>query len=115
MWVNLVTINYKEIGKRIRICRKERNFRQNELAELTELSNNYLSNIENGHSIPSIEALLRICEALSVTPDFLLLGSAKKDDIPAEIFDNLRLCNSESLEIISDIVDTFVKRDNQVK
>ena len=105
-------IDYIEIGARIRDKRKDLKLKQNELAEKAELSNNYLSNIENGHSVPSLEALVRICNALGTTPDFILLGNIRDGDVPMNIIDNLRLCSDKSLEIISDIVDSFVEHDN---
>ena len=50
------------------------NLKQNELSEMLGISNNYLSNIENGHSIPSLEIFSDICVKLKITPDLLLLG-----------------------------------------
>lgn len=105
----LVIIDYIEIGTRIRNKRKELGLRQNELAEMSELSNNYLSNIENGHSVPSFEALVRVCNALGTTPDYILLGNMRSDNVPMNIIDNLRLCSDEGLKVISDIVDSFVR------
>ncbi|MBQ8783611.1 MAG: helix-turn-helix transcriptional regulator [Clostridia bacterium] len=108
-------INYIEIGARIRERRKALKLKQNELAEMAELSNNYLSNIENGHSVPSLEALVRLSTALKTTPDFILLGNIRSNNVALNIADNLQLCSEESLEIISDIVASFVKHDNLSK
>lgn len=52
-------INYKELGERIAKRRKVLNLTQDDVAEATGLSNNHISNIENNHSIPSIETLLK--------------------------------------------------------
>ena len=46
------------------------------LAEKAEITNNFLSHIERSYSIPSLETLVRICDALGVTPDAVLLGTA---------------------------------------
>lgn len=48
-------VDYKKIGVRIAQRRKEIKMKQNTLAEKTNLSNNHISNIENGYSVPSIE------------------------------------------------------------
>lgn len=110
-----MTINYIEIGARIRSRRKELRLKQNELAEMAELSNNYLSNIENGHSIPSLEAIVRLCAALNTTPDYILLGCIRQNNVSLNIIDNLKLCSEKSLGIISDIILSFVKSDNAIK
>ena len=107
----ILIVNYYEIGLRIRTRRKEMRLKQNELAELADLSNNYLSNIENGRSIPSIEVLVRICGVLKITPDYLLLGVLRPNNVPLNIINNLQLCSETSLEIMSEIVSAFVKHD----
>ena len=50
-------IDYNLLGRRIARLRKERRLTQDKLSEKAEISNNYLSNIENGRSIPSLETL----------------------------------------------------------
>lgn len=103
-------VDYKNIGIRISQRRRELKMKQNQLAELTDLSNNHISNIENGHSIPSLETLAKICEALNVTPDYLLLGNIKMDNIPKNIYDNLLLCNPKSLSTISQIITIILSQ-----
>ena len=44
-------VDFDSLGKRIAQRRVALGYKQNELAEKADLSNNYLSNIENGHSI----------------------------------------------------------------
>lgn len=39
---------YKEMGTRIKVRRKELKIKQAELAEALEISNNHMSSIENG-------------------------------------------------------------------
>ncbi len=56
------------------------NMNQDDLAEATGLSNVFISNIENNHSIPSIESLMKICMALDTTPDHILLGAYRNID-----------------------------------
>lgn len=68
-------INYKRIGRQIAARRKELGYRQSYVEELAGLSDKYLSSIETGRSIPSLETLVHICEVLSTTPDHLLVTS----------------------------------------
>ncbi len=104
-----MNIDFKLLGKRIAQRRRELGLKQCTLAEKSGISNNYLSNIENGRSIPSLETFADICIALSITPDFLLLGTIRTDNIPQSIISNLKLCNDESLSLIDDIVMCFLK------
>lgn len=102
-------IDFKSLGKRIAQRRIALGYKQNELAEKVDMSNNYLSNIENGHSIPSLTTFVNICMQLETTPDVFLLGTVKTNDIPQSIIDNLKLCNDQSLELIDEIVQCILK------
>lgn len=55
-----------EMGKRIKMRRKELRINQNTLAELLDISNNHMSSIETGKQKPSMEIFIRICEELLV-------------------------------------------------
>ena len=87
--------------------------KQNELAEMIEVSNNHLSSMENGKEKPSIETLTRICNALQVTPDYLLLGSMHSDNVPQNIVDSLRLCSPDDVELLQNMAELLVARGEQ--
>ena len=95
-------INYKELGERIAKRRKVLNLTQDDVAEATGLSNNHISNIENNHSIPSIETLLKICEALDITPDYLLLGIFRHTNgsLLSQINQKIKLCDEKKQELV---------------
>lgn len=103
-------IDFEVLGKRIARRRHELGLKQCIVAEKAEISNNYLSNIENGKSIPSLQVFSDICIALSTTPDYFLLGTIRTDDIPKILIDNLKLCNDEAIEMVNDIVLYFIKK-----
>ena len=48
-----------------------------------------LSNIENGYSVLGIETFAKICNALNITPDYLLLSTLKSNNIPQNIVNKL--------------------------
>lgn len=64
---------YNIIGDNIRYYRKLKGFNQTQLAFGSHISLSYLSQIENGSVVPSLRVILRIGEALSISPAFLLL------------------------------------------
>lgn len=105
-------VDYKKIGVRIAQRRKEIKMKQNTLAEKTNLSNNHISNIENGY-VPSIETFAKICNVLNITPDYLLLGTLKSNNIPRNIVDKLNLCDDKSLKLISKIIDAVLSEQEQ--
>lgn len=60
------------IGINIRKIRKSKRISQKELALRIKKSNGYLSDIENGNKIPSINVLYNIAYHLGVCPSNLL-------------------------------------------
>ena len=68
-------MNYAEIGRRIAGKRRKLLLTQAEVEAKADLSPRYLSNIERGRSIPSIDVLMQIADVLHMTPDEVLLGA----------------------------------------
>ena len=56
----------QELGKKIRLLRRERNLSQQELGELADISFKYIGEIERGEKNPSILILSRIALALNL-------------------------------------------------
>ena len=54
------------IGPRLRQLREERNLSQGDITEVIGLPRSYISRIENGHAVPSLETLQRLATALDV-------------------------------------------------
>lgn len=79
-----MNIDYKAAGKMMGSYRRKEKISQKELAKAVGISNNYLSNIENGYTIPSLKTFTELSVTLGKTPDFFLLGHIR-DDIVGNI------------------------------
>lgn len=55
-----------DIGEKLKKVRKIRKYRLKDLAEKTNLSISYLSDIENGRSTPPLQTLQILCETLDI-------------------------------------------------
>lgn len=62
-----------EIGEKIKNLRKSSKITLEELAAKTEFSVGFLSNVENDKTSPSIQQLHKICEAMGLTLNDLLV------------------------------------------
>jgi transcriptional regulator with XRE-family HTH domain len=54
------------IGERLRMLRKEKSLSQGDIEARTGLQRCYVSRVENGHTIPSLETLEKMARALEV-------------------------------------------------
>ena len=68
-------------------------------------SESYISNIENGHNLPSMSVFFYICDYLKVTPrEFFDLESHDPGRL-AEITAKLKRLNPEQLALVSRLID----------
>lgn len=65
------------MNKRIALVRKERNVKQDQLAEMCGLTKNFISLIENGKREPSDRTIKDICRALNVNETWLRTGEGE--------------------------------------
>ncbi len=71
-------------------------------------SESYISNIENGHNLPSMAAFFYICEYLKVTPrEFFDLESQDPNRL-SEIIGKLKKLNPEQLALVSNLIDQML-------
>ena len=64
------------IGKRIAALRREKNLKQDDLAQMLEVSPQAVSKWENDQTCPDISLLPKLCKILGITTDELLTGNS---------------------------------------
>lgn len=65
-------MDYVSLGRRIYQKRRELHWTQTQLARKVGLSVSFLGHIERGSRKASLESLIAICNALNVSPNYLL-------------------------------------------
>ena len=106
----------ESIGRNIRKYRLIKKLRQEDLAELANLTNNYIGAIERGEKIPSLGTLIVIINALGVSADMILVdvidtGYEVKDSLLAEKLNKL---SADDRAKIYDVIDTMIKHSTQI-
>ena len=104
-------INYNEIGVRIAARRKELRLTQEALTDMTDISTNQLSNIENNRCVPTIDTIMKLCTAMKVTPDYFLLGILNESDKSAAIAQKALLCNPKQQRLVYEFISLLVKEN----
>ncbi len=100
-------LNYKMIGHRMRSIRKLRKLTQAELAEYTGLSVPYISHIENGIKQVSLQALVKVAEALECTADRLLYEKWMSvcNDGQSELTELLSGCTAAEQQFLMEVLN----------
>ena len=65
-----------QIGRRLFEARTGKGFTQEDLSEMTGLSIKMISAAENGHKAMRPENIVKICNSLSLSADYLLRGES---------------------------------------
>lgn len=104
------------IGKNIRKFREIKKLRQEDLAEKTDLTSNYIGMIERGEKIPSLETFINILNSLGVSADMVLSdvldnGYTVKDSLLNEKLEKLV---PEDRNRIYEVIDTMMKHSKQI-
>lgn len=104
------------IGKNIRKFREIKKLRQEDLAEKTDLTTNYIGMIERGERIPSLETFINILNSLGVSADMVLSdvldnGYKVKDSLLNEKLEKLV---PEDRNRIYEVIDTMMKHSKQI-
>ena len=100
------------IGKNIRKFREIKKLRQEDLAEKTDLTTNYIGMIERGEKIPSLETFINILNSLGVSADMVLSDGYKvKDSLLNEKLEKLV---PEDRNRIYEVIDTMMKHSKQI-
>lgn len=98
------TINYEALGMRIRQKRIEKNFTQEKLGEMCDLSAAHIGHIERGTRILSVEVLFKIAQTLDVSVDYLLFDSVEDDNILETVAAVLKSSDKDKVRIFLNTV-----------
>ena len=113
-------LDYKAIGKRIKIARIKADLTQERLAEMVEISPTHMSNIETGTTRVSLTAIVSLANALSVTVDDLLCDSVVKSKVQFEkdIAGILADCDEYEIRRVKDMAQALketLRRDAHLR
>ena len=73
-------MDYKTLGKNIRKYRHLKGLRQEDLAEMCDISSSFMGHIERGTRKMSLETFVSLANALHVSTDYLLYSQLPNTD-----------------------------------
>jgi transcriptional regulator with XRE-family HTH domain len=99
-----MSVDYKDIGGRIRAARKKQSLSQEKLAEMVDVGVTHISHIETGNTKPSIKTLVAIINALDVSADELFRNHLRKAKhvLEGELAEIIHNCTDDEARIITD-------------
>jgi transcriptional regulator with XRE-family HTH domain len=113
--IELMPLDKKAMGQRIRSRREAKNLTREKLAEDLGVSAQFIGDVEYGHKGIALERFYALSQLLGVTTDYLLAGNIydqKKEpetqQVCEEIMGMLDGCDAVQLKGIRDITEIYV-------
>jgi|SRR5580692_1021110 transcriptional regulator with XRE-family HTH domain len=107
-----------EIGERLKDLRTQKNLSQGDVEKRTGLLRCYISRVENGHTVPSVDTLERMAQALQV-PMYRLFtdeAHAKKPNIPVEAIRSraVRSKQDDEMRVLAKLLSRMSDKDRGI-
>jgi transcriptional regulator with XRE-family HTH domain len=102
------------IGDKLKALRAQKNLSQGDIEKRTGLLRCYISRIENGHTVPSVDTLEKLARALEVPMYRLFADEAqvKMPNIPTEVIPR-RATNSKQERVVRAFAKLFARMDER--
>ena len=105
----MLVSNFTTIGNKLFVIRKRMGMTQAEVAERAGLSDRTYADIERGTVNMRIDTVLRICNALQITPDTILTEERTPTAIQQEdIIQKLNMCSERERETALQLLSVYL-------
>ena len=103
--------NILNIGNKISLLRKEKNWSQGDLAQKIEASREIIGKYERGENLPSIEMVAKMAKELDVTVDYLIGEgeNASFDKDTVNRINNIQKMDEQTKFILFNVIDTYIQ------
>ena len=97
------------IGERVKISREAAGLTQEKLAEYIDVSVQYISDLERGVVGSSVKTMIKLCNVLKVSSDYILLGKETPDTIPSDITNRMNRLDTAQQKILQDMINLTIR------
>lgn len=106
----MLVFNFRDIGNKLLAIRRRSGLTQAEVAESAGLSDRTYADIERGSVNMRIETVLKICDALHITPDVVLTEenttfSRRREEILAQLAE----CTPQQQETAFHLLEVYLQ------
>ncbi len=104
----MLVFDLKVIGNKLYNIRTKKLMSRSEVAEKAELSDRTYADIERGDTNMRIETLMKICNALCITPNDVLVEENKQSVSEKDISDALKDCSNDEKNTALQLLNVYI-------
>ncbi len=97
-----------QIGGRIQKAREVSGYTQEKLANKIDVTTQYISDLERGVVGTSIQTLIKICNTLCISSDYILMGKNTQDNVP-DVLSRLQYLSQDEIKIIENSINLMIE------
>lgn len=100
-----------QIGERCRKARETAGYTQEQLAERIDISTQFLSDAERGVTGMSVSTIIKLCQVLNISTDFLLLGQngSENGENPLSLYTRIQRLSPQEQELVEAVANLILK------
>lgn len=104
---------YSDLGEKVKLLRNRRRLKQDDLAEVLELSRSQVSNLESGRRNLSLKQLEKLCEYFKVDMSYFLMSETTDSclDLIEKaklLFESKNLTNIQKEDLFTSIMKIYL-------
>lgn len=104
---------YSDLGEKVKLLRSRRRLKQDDLAEVLELSRSQVSNLESGRRNLSLKQLEKLCEYFKVDMSYFLMSETTDSclDLIEKaklLFESKKLTNIQKEDLFTSIMKIYL-------
>ena len=91
---------------RIRKTREEKGYTREKFAEKLDVSVSYLAELERGRTGISVKMLIKVCNVLGLSADYVLFGEERTED--KKRLDSINRINAEYIPLLDKVINELL-------
>lgn len=95
---------------RIRKAREDMGYTREKFAELLDVSVSYLAEVERGRTGISVKMLIKICNVLGLSADYVLFGEERNTD--TLLLEKINRIDEKYLPLLNKVIDEILAIKN---
>lgn len=99
--------------RRIRKAREDLGYTRERFAEKLDVSVSYLAELERGRTGISVKMLVKVCDLLGLSADYILFGGERSDD--AQLLDKIHRLDSRYLPLLNKTITELLALSKEDK
>jgi transcriptional regulator with XRE-family HTH domain len=96
---------------RIRKAREELGYTRERFAEMLDVSISYMAEVERGRTGISVKMLIKICEVLGLSADYILFGNERDKD--TLLLDKIHRIDNKHLPLLDKVINELLKLNSE--